>query len=716
MFDDLEDLLRCKRTEAAALDEHMPTYQPMLATWLIELALYLDWHRPPRPGDIPPVFEDADFLRVLELEPFEELPEGKKSRRGAPYYERLLKARRKHYAEAHAARQQPLLDNIRLLTEVLGLSPAEQVLLAFAVVCETFPGFRAAISPFTPRTSTLGLCRTLAHMCGVPVKDFQGATRDDAPLLSSGILRIDRNVVDLERKLDLIEGFGEVMLAAHEDVEQLLERFVQRADPPSLQVADFPHLSEDVGLLRAYLSRAMAEGVKGANVLLHGPPGVGKTELVQALAADLGADLYEIGFSNAEGGPIRGEQRLRAYSLCQRLLARRRNALLMFDEIEDVFEVDSHPFALLEGGGQGRSTAGKAWVNRALERNPVPALWVANRVGHVDPAYLRRFDYSVECPVPPGRVRLNIVRHHFARFQPPEAWLAKLAENELTTPAQMEKAAKVALVASGGDNARALEIAEQTLARSAKLLGRQASGAGARRSGGYDLAFLNTDMDMPRLVEGLRRNGRASLCFYGPPGTGKSELARYLAHECDKPLLLRRASDVLSKWVGETEQNIAGMFEQARNEDAVLLLDEADSFLADRRDADRAWEITQVNELLTQMESFDGVFICTTNLMDKLDAASLRRFTAKVRFDYLTPDQRWALFSRELARLGGEEGADAAIERQVRALDKLTPGDFAVAARQLQLWGERAEAAGLYEMLKRECRAKGGAAQRIGFV
>ena len=155
------------------------------------------------------------------------------------------------------------------------------------------------------------------------------------------------------------------------------------------------------------------------------------------------------------------------------------------------------------------------------------------------------------------------------------------------------------------------------------------------------------------------------------------------------------------------------MFNEARQQDAVLVLDEADSFLADRRDAQQSWEVTQVNELLTQMEAFDGIFVCTTNLMAKLDPASLRRFAFKVRFDPLTSDQRWAMFREELTRLGGE-GEAGAVEAQVRALSGLTPGDFAVAARQFELCGTHASAESLLESLGKECTAKGAATGKIG--
>jgi transitional endoplasmic reticulum ATPase len=85
------------------------------------------------------------------------------------------------------------------------------------------------------------------------------------------------------------------------------------------------------------------------------------------------------------------------------------------------------------------------------------------------------------------------------------------------------------------------------------------------------------------------------------------------------------------------------MFDEARDEEAVLLLDEADSFLQDRTLAHRQWEVTEVNELLTQMEGFDGLFICT-NLLDHLDPAALRRFGLKLEFLALRPEQASSLY------------------------------------------------------------------------
>jgi SpoVK/Ycf46/Vps4 family AAA+-type ATPase len=134
-------------------------------------------------------------------------------------------------------------------------------------------------------------------------------------------------------------------------------------------------------------------------------------------------------------------------------------------------------------------------------------------------------------------------------------------------------------------------------------------------------------------------------------------------------------------YVGGTEQNIASAFEEAKEKDAVLVFDEVDSFLADRTHAQRSWEVTQVNEMLVQMENFEGIFIATTNLMNNLDKASLRRFDLKLEFDYLKPEQSWKMFISYAKELKLARPTKA-FKQAVESLNFLTPGDFATVVRQ----------------------------------
>lgn len=212
-----------------------------------------------------------------------------------------------------------------------------------------------------------------------------------------------------------------------------------------------------------------------------------------------------------------------------------------------------------------------------------------------------------------------------------------------------------------------------------------------------------------------------ALCFYGASGTGKTALAHYIAREMALPLMVRRASDIISPYVGKTEQNIAAMFKQAQQDHALLLLDEADSFLSNRKAARHAWEITAVNEMLTQMEAFQGLFICATNLMHKLDEASLRRFALKVKFDYLKPEQRWQLFQDQTNmqdqtnKLSPEHATEYSIA--LNQLNNLTPGDFATVRRQAMLLGVALTAPELLKRLKHECHTKNGSNTRqFGFI
>jgi transitional endoplasmic reticulum ATPase len=162
----------------------------------------------------------------------------------------------------------------------------------------------------------------------------------------------------------------------------------------------------------------------------------------------------------------------------------------------------------------------------------------------------------------------------------------------------------------------------------------------------YDLSCIKSDQNMEQFTHQLVncKNKGFALCMYGPPGTGKSHYGRYLAQKLGKEVLFKRASDLQSMWVGECEKNIAKAFKEAAEKEMVLIIDEGDSFLRDRTKARNSWEISQVNEMLSQMENHPQPFILTTNLMKDLDSASLRRFTFKLKFDYMDTAQARRMF------------------------------------------------------------------------
>jgi hypothetical protein len=223
-------------------------------------------------------------------------------------------------------------------------------------------------------------------------------------------------------------------------------------------------------------------------------------------------------------------------------------------------------------------------------------------------------------------------------------------------------------------------VIKRAVAHSQKVLGRDRT-EGIRDSvTSYDLDLLNIAgrFTPQQIITALRERPMGSLCFWGMPGAGKTQLAEHIVVELDLPILMRSASELLSMWLGETEQQISKMFAEAQNEGALLFLDEADSFLRDRTLARAHWEVTQVNELLQRMERFEGIFIAATNLMDSIDAAAMRRFTWKLEFKALRREQAWSMFCAESGFDPNCEPERAGeLEQALNAIDDLAPGDFA---------------------------------------
>jgi transitional endoplasmic reticulum ATPase len=600
-------------------------------------------------------------------------------------------------------------ENARLLGELLRLNATERDLLAFVIALEVEDDLRQCFAELRGRTYGR-VCRQLALVLGRRVPDVERALRADGPLRSLPVLDFERADYSSEQPLVLSSALETALMRPLASEQDLLRRFLTRAPAPDLELADYPHLAPDVDLLLRYLRPALRRRKRGVNVLLHGPPGTGKTQLARAVARALGAELYEVNLEDEDQDVHEGAARLGAYALGQRFLRGRRDTLLLLDEIEDVFP---RPGVMSWRAGAALT---KGWTNRLLEENATPAFWVSNAIDQIDRAYVRRFDLVLEIAQPPRRVRRGLLERHLRGLRVGHDYLDRLSELEELSPAHVQRAASVVRMLRPGDGARA----ESDLGRVVDNNLRAFSGHSRLRAHGnadvpYDLGLLNVDVDVAALAAGIARERRGALCFYGPPGTGKTELARFIGRAADLPLHEHRASDLLGKYVGETEKQIARMFERAERDAALLLLDEADGFLADRGGAQHSWELTQVNELLLQMERFNGVFVCATNLVERLDRAALRRFALKVGFGYLSAAQARALFARVLALLGAPPPAEAVLGELDR-LRVLTPGDFTAYARSVRLIEGPVDARAAVRALAQACvdkRVRGGRA--LGF-
>ena len=620
---------------------------------------------------------------------------------------------------AHALKKQHTLveKNIDDLSKLLDLNRAERALLLYGTLARYQRDLRSILVEFKVNNAPEAYA-AIAEVAGVSAAEVGEALRAGSRLERIGMVEnliSEHSITDLSDLMKVSEKLPPVLMRQYRDQAELMAVFTRPASRSSLTLDNFSFVKEEVQVLCSLLRNAVARKEPGVNVLLYGPPGTGKTELAKVVAQAAGLDLYEVEYADRDGNSLSGKDRYRSLQIAQVFLKGSAQVGLLFDEVEDVFPPISADAAqlmarqeqLASPASHGHSVNGKAWVNQILESNPIPTIWVTNRIEQIDLAFRRRFAYHLELQSPPPGAREQLIRTTLEGVQVSEALMDKLTHRKGLTPAQIRTAVRFASLAQSDEQGLDALI-ERQLKNADAALGTRADAPSYRPSvTHYDLGALNleTRFEIGKVIESLRVRGHGCLCFYGPPGTGKTALAEHIAKSLDKPLMIKQASDLMSKYVGETEQQMAAMFKEAETEGAVLLLDEADSLLQDRRGAQRSYEVTEVNEMLQGMERYKGIFICTTNLLDRIDQAALRRFTFKIQFKPLSAQGRHKMFVAEA--LGGQETEfSAALRQRLDKLEQLCPGDFAAVKRQVTILGEAFTAEEFLEQLEAEHRIK----------
>ena len=633
----------------------------------------------------------------------------------------------------HALKKQSTLveKNIDALAGLLQLNKAERALLLYGTLARYQRDLRSILVEFKVNNAPEAYA-AIAEVAGVKASEVGEALRAGSRLERIGMVEnliSEHNITDLADLMKVSEKLPPVLMREYRDEAELMAVFTRPSSKSQLTVDDFSYVKEDTDVLCRLIGNAVARKEAGVNILLYGPPGTGKTELAKVVAQAANLELYEVEYADRDGNSLSGRDRYRSLQIAQVFLKGSEQAALLFDEVEDVFPpISSEAAQLLARAEQvaapgTNSVNGKAWVNQILESNTVPTIWVTNRIEQIDPAFRRRFAYHLELKSPPPGAREGVVRKTLEGIAVSDAFVAKLTSRKGLTPAQIRTAVRFAGLAAAPsvldaptepDSKLAMEpspiekLIERQLKNADLALGTRPEVPAARHMvTNYDLSMLNTESryEVPRIVEALKARGHGALCFYGAPGTGKTALGEHIAAALEKPLIIKQASDLMSKFVGETEQQMAAMFREAEAEKAVLLLDEADSFLMDRRGAQRTYEVTEVNEMLQGMERYNGIFICTTNLLDRLDQAALRRFTFKIKFKPLNAEQREKMFVVE-ALANDASLLTSKIRGQLSLLDQLCPGDFAAVKRQAVILDSELGALEFLEQLQAEHRIK----------
>ncbi|HMI18829.1 MAG TPA: AAA family ATPase [Sphingomonas sp.] len=632
-----------------------------LAEALLEWALpHQEWLTGTPPGEAAPVL--ADLLAAVASAPARDEPR--------PHVLQLADA----------------------LGEVLALAPDDLALLVVMIAADRFSRLNTLLRVATGHG--FDLPELLGELAGFAPHEAVRLVRRSAAL-RLGLVGFHANrqgQIELDIRWTL-ERFLDRAPTVGDDIVDLLVGPRQEA---RLGLDDFP-AAADVDFLVRLLKGALGDGAQGVNILIHGPPGTGKTELARTLAAAVGAPLHAVGEVDEDGDEPTRWERVAALQLAQRILAGRGQTILLFDEMEDLIG-EARPSG---GDWFAKRDGSKIFVNRLIENNAVPIIWTSNAIGNVDPAILRRMSFvlKLDLPTPAAARRM----------------LDRIATDEGVVPG----AAFDTLLAAAPETATVLRVA----ARAARLAGD--ADAGARSAGAlvralrdgevrldpiepFDSDLFESDLPLQPLLDSIVDSGvhDVSLLLSGPPGTGKTALAHHLARALDRPLVVKRGSDLLSRWVGGTEAAIADAFYEARQRGGVLLFEEADSLLFDRATAQTSWEVGQVNELLTWLDRHPLPVVAATNYARRLDPATLRRFVFKLELRALGPAKTARAFERFFHMPAPSD---------LRGLLNLTPGDFALVARQLR-HRPAANAQVIVDRLYVESQAKPEGGGTIGFA
>lgn len=598
--------------------------------------------------------------------------------------------------------------SVNAIMKRCAITRAEQQLLLFSITIHENHLLGSMFHFFFQKVTPGQFYKVLAYVLDEPVKNIQAALRADSFLSKAGMLSMDvRPVMGFEDRLDVGYGLSETLEIANGDWNEIVSGVCAKARPSNLQESDFSHIAKEWSLVLNYIKGAAATGRAGANILLHGPPGCGKTEFARAVLASSDLRGFELFIEQPNGHSMSSTQRRSYYRQANLYLQHEASSVLLVDEMDGLLDINS-----LEGNWRNpNKTFSKASANAQLESNPVPTIWITNNAEHLDSAQMRRFDLVL---------RFNPLGRHAIRRQLNDKlkkhgvsnhWIDTTSAAPELTPGLVNTLSLVAesLTQSKTGNTDMEEMLNISLRQRGIKVSRKAPQK-------YRIEYCNASLQIDVLTATMTAKHDARFLLYGGTGTGKTAFARHIADTLNLEPKLVRPSDILGAYVGQTEQNIANLFETTDPEESLIILDEFESLAANRKRARANWEVSMINEMLTQIEAYEGRVIACTNLINHIDPAIRRRFQSKVELLPLTQQQRSNLFNDSIRKLGLPNSTHHFASTELYATEHLAYGHFANALEVAE-YAPNLTMNTFVELLIQELESTNGSTtKRIGFT
>jgi transitional endoplasmic reticulum ATPase len=458
-------------------------------------------------------------------------------------------------------------------------------------------------------------------------------------------------------------------------------------------------LRSTVGLMLEHPDDAERYGIDWNGILLHGPPGVGKTFIARAIAGEYGLNLIHVSTGDLVAGIV--GQSARNIDKAFQTALQNLPTLLFFDEFDSVAQRrDATP------DQESRRTVNQLLTSLEAYRDERRLLVMAatNNVEHLDPAVIRpgRFDRHIRIDLPDAAARQEIFEAELDdRPTSPDVDLAELVRRtEGMTPAGIAKLVDIAALdvfRRAAESGQQLELTTEDLLAAVERYGGQDRPTVEHWN--WDSLILDENIkaqlrQLQAIIEdpeSARRFGvepPTGLLLAGPPGTGKTTVAKVLAAQARASFYPISGADVISKWVGESERNIRQLFERAReNRPSIVFIDEIDAIAGRRGDALGVHD-SHVNQLLAEIDGVTGqrgVFVIgATNRPDQLDPALLRggRLSRTIVLGLPDEDDRLAILRLHTRRM---PTVAVRLEEIAAETEGLSPADLKSLAQEAAL-------------------------------